>query len=386
MKKTFVFKLYHSKKNKALHRQIDVAASIYNYCIAAHRCYFKIFRKHLNKNKLQKHITKLKKRSQYAHWNGVPSQAIQDITDRIERAYQLFFKSPKKGKVRPPSFKKRERYKSITLKQAGYSLLEGNQVKLGKKIFKYFKSRDVEGTVKTVTIKRDPLGDTYLCFACEIPDVTPIRTMTGEKAGFDFGLKDFLTTSEGVKMEAPLFFKKGIRGIRRAGKAVSNKKRGSSNRRKARLVLIRSHKKIVNQRKDYHIKLARELSQKYDYLFFEDLNLKGMQQLWGRKISDLGFSNFMRDLKHQCDKSGARMHVIDRFYPSSKTCHACNHVLDELSLSVREWQCPRCATTHDRDINAAINIKFVGASTIGLGDVRPNSFGFLRLNPESNVL
>jgi len=111
IKKTFVFKLYKAKRNKKLHAQIEHASSVYNYCIALYKRYFRLFGKHLNKYKLQKHITKLKKQHAYNHWTNVPSQAIQDITDRIERAYQLFFKYGKAGKVKPPSFKKRSKYK-----------------------------------------------------------------------------------------------------------------------------------------------------------------------------------------------------------------------------------------------------------------------------------
>ena len=110
MRKTFVFKLYISKKNKKLHEIIEIAAEIYNHCISLHRCYSIIFGKYLNKYKLQKHITKLKRTKRYSQWRKVPSQAIQDITDRIDRAYQLFFAHGKKGKVRPPAFKKKIKY------------------------------------------------------------------------------------------------------------------------------------------------------------------------------------------------------------------------------------------------------------------------------------
>lgn len=373
MRKTFVFKLYASKKNKKLHKQIDVAAGIYNHCIALHKGYFRFFGKHLNKYQLQKHITKLKKREEYAHWAHVPSQAIQDITDRIEHAYQLFFKSSKKGRVRPPSFKKRVKYKSITLKQAGFKLLDGNDIKIGKKRYKFFKSRDLAGEIKTLTIKRDALGDVYLFFSCDIEDDSPIRVMTDKKAGFDFGLKTFLTSSDGTKIDSPLFFKAGSKKIKRASRGLSAKIKGSNNRQRARIHLARCHKKIGNQRKDYHVKLAQKLVKEYDHLFFENLSIKGMQCLWGRKISDLGFSNFLSMVKYYGQCVGAQVHLIDRFYPSSKTCHTCQNINAELSLKDRFWQCSVCSAMHDRDVNAAINIKIVGASTIGLGDVRPNN-------------
>jgi putative transposase len=385
MRKTFSFKLYNSKKNKLLHERINAAASIYNHCIALHKIYFKIYGKYLNRYQLQKHITKLKKTPRYTSWRIVPSQAIQDITDRIERAYQLFFAHAKNGRIKPPTFRKRVKYASITLKQAGYKVLDGNKIKIGKENFKYFKSRETEGAIKTLTIKRDALGDINLFFSCEIKNISPCRIMTGKIAGFDFGLKTFLTSSDGTKIEAPLFFKENSKKIKKASRKVSTKKRGSNNRKKAKMHLARCHKKIAHQRKDYHVKLAQKLTQEQDHLFFEDLSINGMQRIWGRKIGDLGFSNFLSLVEYHGQCNGSQVHIIDKFYPSSKTCHVCQKIFKELSLNDRTWRCSGCRTLHDRDINAAINIKIVGASTIGLGDVRPTQIGYRCLNPESNA-
>lgn len=374
MRVTFQFKLYRSKRNRHLHRRINIAAEIYNHCIALHRRYYRLFGKSLNKFKLQKHITKLKKLKKYKHWHKVGSQAIQDITDRIDRAYKHFFDALKSSrKVAPPSFKKRFKYKSFTLKQAGYRLLENNRLQIGSRIFKYHKSRDVEGKIKTLTVKRDALGDIYIFFSCEVSDTKQAnRVMTGKSAGFDFGLKVFLKPSDDSEsIVSPLFFKKGIKEIKKANRRLSKKKRGSNNRRKARLQLARVHKRIANKRKDFHFKLARKLSETYDYLFFENLNIKGMQRMWGRKISDLGFHNFLRVQEYFCQKNGSVLSYIDKWYPSSKLCHVCDNVNEKLSLKEREWDCPSCKTHHDRDGNAAINIFREGASSLGLGDVRP---------------
>jgi putative transposase len=149
MRKTFQFKLYKSKRNKHLHRQIDIASGIYNHCIALHKRYYRLFGKTLNKYQLQKHLTKLKKQKRYHHWNSVGSQAIQDITDRIDRAYKLFFDALKSNrKVAPPSFKKRIKYKSITLKQAGYKLPESNKIKIGKRVYKFLSPEILRGSLK----------------------------------------------------------------------------------------------------------------------------------------------------------------------------------------------------------------------------------------------
>lgn len=154
--KTYKFKLYQHKRNKHLHRTINAASSIYNHCIALHKRYYRMFGKHLNKHKLQQHIAKLRRKNSL--WQLVNAQAVQDIADRIERVYQLFFKHNKKG-VRPPNLRKRVKYKSINLKQNGYKFLDDNQLKIGKRIYRFWKSRDIREKIKTVTIKRNPLEE-----------------------------------------------------------------------------------------------------------------------------------------------------------------------------------------------------------------------------------
>lgn len=371
MRKTFKFKLYKSKKNKFLGQQINIAAGIWNHCIALHKRYYRLFGKSLNKYQLQKHVTKLKKMAKYQHWNLVGSQCIQDIVERIDKSYKLFFRNQKAGiKSAPPKFCSFRKYKSITFKQAGWKLLDGNKIKIGSRMFKYSKSREIEGCIKTVTVKRDSLGDFYLYFSCLLEDIQVNRTMTGKSAGADFGLKTFLTISDGSEEISPLFFNQNAKRLATANKSVSSKKRGSNNRAKAVKTLARVHRKITNQRKDYHFKLAGRLAANFDFLFLEDLNLKGMQKMWGRKVSDLGFREFVDILHHQADKVGSIIHHIDRWFPSSKLCGKCGTVNAKLTLSDRTWICD-CGVTHNRDQNAAINILREGASSLGLGDVRP---------------
>jgi len=366
-RKSFKFKLYQSKKNRKLHCIIDLSAEIYNHCIALHKRYYKLFGKTLNKYQLQKHLAKLKRLPKYEHWKLVPSQSLQNIPERIDFGYQKFFR---KENERPPSFRKRSKYKSFTLKQAGYRLLEANQIRIGKQVFKFFKSREIEGTIKTLTLKRDPLGDLYLFFSCELDEPPKTERQGQTSIGFDFGLKTFLTPSVEDQIESPLFFKQALRSIKQANKTLSRKQRGSKNRSKARKNLARVHKRIANQRQDYHFKLAKDLAEKYDSLFFEDLNIKAMQKLWGKKISDLAFSDYIRLQKWQCQKYGSHIEFIDRFFPSSKRCHVCLYINHELRLKDRQWVCPGCQTRHDRDKNASINIHVEGATSAGLGNVR----------------
>ena len=221
--KTYCFKLYQAKRNGKLHRQINAAGLIYNHCIALHKRYYRLYHKSLNVYALQKHLTKLKKIPRFSYLKEIGSQAVQDIAQRIDRSYQLFFRNLKrKVRTAPPSFKKVKKYKSYTLKQAGWKLLEGNAIQIGTQKYRYFKSRAIEGTVKTVTIKRDALGDIYLYFVCETAE-NEVLARTGKSVGYDFGLRQFLTASDGNDREAPLFFKANVAAIRKAGKALARK-------------------------------------------------------------------------------------------------------------------------------------------------------------------
>jgi putative transposase len=365
--KTLKFKLYQSKRNRHLKRSINAAGVIYNHCIALHKRYYRMWGKHLNCAKLQSHIAKLRKRK--AFWQTVGSQAVQDICQRIEKAYQLFFKHHQKG-VRPPGFKKVRRYKSFTLKQAGYKFLGGNRIKIGNRVYQYWNSREIEGTVKTLTIKRTTLGELFMVVVVDSVEEPETKVETSRIAGFDFGLKTFLTCSDGTKIESPQFLKQSLNAIKKANRQHSKKRKGSANRERARLNLVRKHEDVVNRRSDWFWKLAHELTDKFDMLCFETLNLKGMQRLWGRKISDLAFGEFLQILEWVAKKKNKQVIFVDQWYPSSKTCNHCGHVLKKLDLNTREWRCPSCQNVNDRDENAAKNICAVGASTVKLGDVR----------------
>ena len=368
--RTYAYKLYNSKKNRHLHSHINVAGCIYNHLIALHKRYYRLFNKSLGVYRLHLHITKLKKLEKYTFWKQLDAQAIQDIAQRIDRAYKLFFRNLKHGiRTSPPGFKKVRKYRSFTLKQTAYKLLDDNKVSILGQIYKYSKSREIRGRIKTLTVKRDALGDLWLFFATD-EDCKPVEAKPDNIVGLDFGLKTFLTTSEGEKFESPLFMRQASSRLKKLSQKLSPKKRGSSNRKKARLELAREHRNIANRRKDYHFKLAHELAQAYTHVCVEDLNIKAMQRLWGCKVSDLGHAQFLNVLSWVLSKHGASLIKIDRFYPSSKTCSACHHILPELSLKTREWACPVCGVLHDRDINAAVNISRVGASTLKEEDVR----------------
>ncbi|MEL7077848.1 MAG: transposase [Cyanobacteria bacterium J06582_2] len=364
--KTYKFKLYKTKRNKFIHWQITASGNIYNHCIAVHKRYYRMFGKHLNVYKLMKHIAKLRKRIEY--WQQVGSQAVQDICKRIDKAYKLFFKQFKRG-TRPPSFKKTKKYKSFTLKQAGYKFLSGNKIRIDNKVYKFSKSREIFGKVKTLTVKRNNLGELFILVVTEHVDES-IAPVTGKIAGWDFGLKTFLASSDNTSIESPLFFNQSRSRLKAASRSLSSKKKGSNNWYKALIHLNRVYEDVSNKKKDWFWKLAHKLTDEYDVLIFEDLNLDGMKRLWGRKVSDLSFASFLEILQTVATNKGKVIHFVDRFYPSSKTCSHCGHVNKELSLKDRDWDCKGCGTKGiRRDWNAAVNLLRVGASTLGLENV-----------------
>ncbi|MBQ3646953.1 MAG: transposase [Synergistaceae bacterium] len=375
--KTYCFKLYNSKRNRKLKRQINAAGLIYNHCIALHKRYYKLYGKHLKKYDLEKHLTKLKNSKKFSYLREIGSQAVQDIADRIEQAYKLFYENrKKKRKSSPPNFKKVRKYKSFTLKQAGWKLNEDlGIIKIGRQNYRYFQSRRIEGKIKTVTIKRDPIGDIYIYIVTDFRE-EQIMGRTGKSVGYDFGLKKFLTASDGKDIESPLFFVKNSKLIKKKNKNLSRKQEKSNNRKKARIELARAYKKTANQRKDFHFKTALKICEEYAVVCLEDLNLEEMKKLYGRKVSDLGFYSFVQKLKYEAIKFGTRIILIDRWYASRQICSECGYKNSEVkNLRIRKWECPECGAKHDRDRNASINILKVGASTLRGNEVRPEQSG-----------
>ena len=367
--------MYSNHGNRELHKTIDGHAFVWNHCVALQRRYHAIYgNQYISKFRLINHISKLKRTQRFAHWHQLPSQAIQDVASRIDKGYQSMFEARAAGKKwGRPRFKPCRKYKSFTLLQAGWKLLPGNKIRIGNRIYQYFKSRDVLGNPKRCTIKRDALGDVYITILTDHVDPDHNRVMTGKIAGFDFGLKRYLTGHNGHDIESPLFFKRSLNAIKRANRAHSRTQKKSKNRQRARLDLARKHRKIERQREDFHWKLAHQLTDAYDEIRLEDLNLQGMKALWGRKVSDLAFADFVKKLVYVASKKGVKIVFIDKWYPSSKTCSACGAINQALNLRDRNWRCNGCGTVHDRDRNAAINIYRVGASTHEGEDIRGGS-------------
>ena len=368
MVKTFKFKLFHTKRNKKLHRKINLACLMYNHCIALHKRYWHLYHKSLNLYDLQKHITKLKKIERFNYLKELNSQTVQDITERIDRGYKLFWKNLKnKKKTAPPKFRKIRKYKSITFKQTGWKLDEEHStIYIQKQKYRYSNSRNIDGKIKTVTVKRDTLSDLYIYFVCELSD-KEIKSRTGKSVGFDFGFKENMLVAENKEddIKAPSFFKKMKTKIAKASRNLSGKRLKSNNQKKARLELARLYRKVTNKRNDYHWKPAKYLCNKYSIICLENISMKQMQKKHGKKVMDYGFSEFINILEYLSKQNRTQVIKVDRFFPSSQICSDCGYQNKEVkNLSIREWTCPKCGAHHDRDRNAARNIHVEGLKII----------------------
>ena len=223
IRKTFKYRLYKNRRNKHLYRAIDVSGIIWNHCVALQRRYYRLTGKYINKYRLMAHVAKLRMRTErFAFWQMVGSQAVQNIVERLDLGYQQFFKY-KRGETRlkrgRPRFKKVKKYSSFTLKQAGWEYLGENRVRIGQYNYKFAKSREIEGEIKTVTIKRDRTGRLYICFSV-VQEVKPLDTAsTGKIGGFDFGLKTFLTNDENEAYRMPQYFQESLKEIARLNRA-----------------------------------------------------------------------------------------------------------------------------------------------------------------------
>ena len=331
------------------------------------RRYYRIYRKYASFGRICSHITKLKRRTK-PHWHQLASQVIQQVAKRIHLGYEKFFDylgKKKQGlsprKVGKPKIKPKHKYNSLTFTQAGYEVKENRiHIKCLKKWFTFWKHREWTGTLKTVTLKRDHVGDYHLYLTykdCEPSEKLPL---TGNEAGADFGSKTFLTLSDGTKIASPAFYQQNLKAIRSANKAFSRKQYLSHGWFRAKRHLARVHKAIANRRRDWFFKLALRLVRKYDRIAIETLNLEGMKQLWGRKISDIAFGEFAQILQWTCAKYGKTLLRAGRWAATTKPCSDCGSHNENLSLSERQWMCRECGSSHDRDINAAINILRVG--------------------------
>ena len=362
-----LYKLFRAPRNRHLKRLTWIAHDIWNYFLGWQRTRYALGLPYMPYSEMSREFTILRKAHPevFAHWRELDSWAARDILKRLDTGYQRFFDGIAK---RPPKFRSWRKPYSFTMCPSGYGFY-GDRVRIMKKHYRFNLSRPILGNIKTITIKEDSLGDFYMSVVTD-HTVSEVLPKTGKAAGFDFGIKTMFTCSDGTQYESPHFYRLGQSELKSVQQKMASKQRGSNNRERERLNTARVHRKIKRQRDDHHWKLAKRFVHEHDHLCFETLTFEGMKRLWGRKVSDIAPHAFHLKLKHQANKHGKSVYHIDRFEATSKTCSHCGDPQLLMDLSVRQWGCPSCQTNHHRDVNAAINILKVGASTFGLEGVR----------------
>ena len=372
-------KLFKDKTLRHVHDECNICGVVKNHFLALSMRYYRMYGKGVSYSKMSNHLTKLKKLEKYKHWNIPYSWALQNVLKRLSQSFREM-KTLGRGH---PKFKSCKKHKGMTFRGEQVKiekLLEKQKnernhptyhMRLNGRWYRFALHRKIQGEIKQVQVTRDALGDVYITLTEDYSEVK-YEPKTGKAEGFDFGIKDFLTGNpDGKPYTSPMFYKHNAKQLAEAQREHSRKVKGSNNRERSRKQVARIHKKTANQRADHHWKLAIDLCRSFDILFFEDLNLRGMKRLWGKQVSDLGFGDFMRKLKHQSHKRIRSVLKIGRWCPTTKCCCVCGHKNEDLTLSDRDWQCPKCHTHLDRDPNAAMNILKEGIASFRLGVVRP---------------
>ncbi len=371
-------KLFHEKGLKRLHDDLNICGIVRNHFVALCRRYYRRYSKDLSYTKMSKHLTKLKQLEKYRHWNIPYAWSLQNVLKRLAQSFREI-STHKRGR---PRFKSCKKHKGMTFSGEQVSIekvldaqkKERNhptyKIRLNKHWYRFALHREIQGAIKQVQVTRDALGDIYITLTEDYSEVIP-EPKTGKAEGFDFGIKDFLTGSDGKRYGSPMFYKQNANKLAKAQRQHARKVKGSNNRERIRKTIARLHKKTANQRADHHWKLAIDLCRNFDIMFFEDLNLAGMKHLWGKQVSDLAFGEFLEKLKYQSQKRIRSVLKIDRWIPSTKCCCVCRHHNKNLTLADRQWTCPSCDTHLDRDHNAAINILKEGVASFGLAVVSP---------------
>jgi putative transposase len=287
-----------------------------------------------------------------------PSQALQMSLRNLDNAYTNFFRG---GGF--PKFKNKHGKQSFQLPQGVY-LENDKQIFIPKlKLVNIDLHRKFKGEIKTVTVSKSITNKYYVSILVDTGEAKPEKKPIVEQTtvGLDLGIKDFCITSDGKKFENKDFFKSTMNRLRIEQRSLSRKKKGSNHYQKQKMVVALIHEKVRNQRRDYLHKISKYLVDNYDTICVEDLNVSRMvkNHKLARSISDMGWSEFKSMLVYKCDWYGKNISIIGRFEPSSKTCSSCGLINKDLTLNNREWTC-KCGIKHDRDINAALNIKKIG--------------------------
>ena len=354
-------------------RQMGCCRLVYNKGLDYRSTMYKDSSVSVSSTELQHYVVELK--DEYAFLKEVHSKVLQQTIRDLTTAFDNFFKH----KSGYPKFKcKHDNRHSCRFPIDAIMGIRGNRMDFVKSfkdvLFKCSRKDEIylnshQDQIKSVTVTKQPSG----IFTASVLIDGDLRSRNSVKdtnncIGIDLGVKDFVITSEGEVFDNKHFTKNHSNRLKRLQRQLSRKEKGSKNRNKIRIKLAREYEKITNKKTDYLHHVSNSLIDENQVICMEDLNVKGMTRnhSLAASICEINLGEFRRILEYKAKWYNRQLVFVDRFYPSSKTCHVCGYKYKTLKLSEREWVCPECGTVHDRDRNAAMNILSEGLSIIGL--------------------
>ncbi|MFL5704077.1 MAG: RNA-guided endonuclease InsQ/TnpB family protein [Ktedonobacteraceae bacterium] len=368
-KRAYNYRFYPTDEQRSiLAHTFGCVRYVYNWGLHTRSAAYKIGQK-LYYNDLAALLPDLKR--EHPWLSDVSSVPLQQSLRHLDKGFKNFFE----GRAKYPTFKKRQNAQSATYASNAFKW-DGTALTLAKMnapLDIHF-HRDLPKHAKpsSVTISKDCANRYFVSILIE-EKIEPLPVVN-RHVGLDLGITSMVVLSTGESVGNPKFYAKEEKRLAKAQRRHAKKKKGSKNRNKARLKVARVHARIQDQRRDYQHKLSARIVRENQVMCVESLAVKNMvkNHKLAKAISDVGWGEFVRQLEYKSKWYGRTLIKIDRWCPSSKTCHACKHVLDSLTLDMREWVCPLCGVVHDRDTNAALNILAEGLSASACGgSVRP---------------
>ena len=327
--------------------------------------------------------TRLPKLKQEFEWlSDADSQALQQSLQNLSRTFENFF--AKRGKY--PRFKSKHGRQSIQYPQR--VKIDGSRIYLPKVGWvECVVHREIVGKFKTVTVSRNACGQFHAAILTDNGEAPPAVSTNGKAIGVDVGLTHLAITSDGSKFENPRHVRKAEKNLKRKQRKLSRRKKGSRGRDKARQLVARAHERVACARKDHLHKLSRRIVNENQVIAVEDLHVKGIMSnhCLAKATGDAGWGMFTGFLEYKAARAGKAFIKCDRWYPSSKTCSECGSVCDKMPLDVRAWTCAHCGAHHDRDINAAKNIRAEGLRILAGGAPASASGGNVSPKPRRNL-
>ena len=363
MLKAYKYKIKpNAQQQELLSKFFGCVRYIYNWGLNTKTSAYKENGKTIGYVQLAKELTLLKHQQDHEWLNECTNEALQQSLRSLDNAFTAFFRK----KAKYPRFKAKKRSKdSVKFINHVHFDFDNWTVKLPKlgKVKLCMNRTFDQSTCKqgTCTVSRDHCG-TYWCVIVVVdlqPKLAKTKLAKDNAIGVDLGIKDYAILSDGTKFSNPKHLEKSQKTLSHLQKVFARKGKDSNNHERMRIKVAKCHRSITNKRNDFLHKLSTHLVRNYDTICLEDLNVKGMEQnhSLARAIQSASWSEFVRQLTYKSEWYGKNVLFIGRFEPSSKLCHNCGYVKQDLKLSDREWTCPVCGERHDRDVNAAKNIK-----------------------------